>query len=150
MSRIIQPGNGQGGSVASMPPDPFEQLRAAVMRVPTARDKRESMARVQHCVQLADGLRQAFVATNRQLQILISLLARETNGEIIRVGVKGKPNMKGIRFEDSNGVPLPVADPAQGLLLKRPDHVEPLTVVYLFPDNTEEREELPMLPTQRS
>lgn len=139
MGRIITL---KGGNGAEQPRDMWQQFTDAILRVASARDRREAMERVKHCLQFVDGVQKAIVQLSIDKDRVINILRAESDGALFLVSVELRPHAKAIRFVDANDQPVAAVDPGHGLILVKPAHVKPISVVYLNHDETEERAEI--------
>lgn len=118
---------------AAPAPQPFRQLSDAVMRVASAKDKRESMARVQRCIQLVRAIEGSFTRTCQHVAYLMKLCAEVTGGTMQALTVSA-PDGTAYRVEDSEGAAVLFLDPAAGRVLVLPSHVLPLVGIFQLED----------------
>ncbi len=150
MVEIIKPGNGASGNPVALPPkDPFQMLGGAIMQLAAAKNKQETMARLANCQRHVAGIRAAFMQLAADSGRLMNTLKHETKGEIYAIRLEAKSGATKLGFEDSEGTPIAVVDPAQGLILIRPQHVLPIMVRYSYPDKDDEVHEVPLVDQEQ-
>ena len=128
--QIIQP-----ASAKSV--DPFARMSDLQLQLAAARNKMQAMAILSECQRLNGAIKQAFVQQAQKRQIIERVLIAETKGEIrhLKLGIDG--DVSTVTFHGSDGEPISVVDPEQGLLLITPRTVEPVVVTARMADGSE-------------
>lgn len=112
---------------------PFRPISDAVMRVPAARDKRESMTRVQQTIGLIQQAERSYLTTCQHVAYLMQLMCQVTGGRMQQLTLQAPPGIP-YRIEDSDGKTVLFLDPGSALVLVQPEHVLPLVGIFQLPE----------------
>lgn len=138
--------NGAG----SPPPNAFQQLERLILSIGSARNKAEMMARVSGAIRLTKAIGEGLAAALKHSTYLTGLLVAQTGGRLVQLTIPADltpSTIAKIGFADADGQALAMVDPARLFVLIEPKHAEPLWCNLTRKDGTEERHELPPLPS---
>ena len=136
----MSPGSKNNG--AGPGPDPFDQLANMIVGLASAKTNKESMARLSGAQRMVQAIRQGFAMQSEKIGHLQNVLVNVTKGEIRRLSLNVEGDAAHYAFTDSEGKPVYVVDPMQGLVLITPETVEPIIVDIEMKDGTKKRVEV--------